>query len=102
MIWVCMQITTCRGVVSGRLRSQQRQLEVELMRFCFRKLGRPFALPQVTCSIIAAYLSRWAARYDCRCTPMPICAQCPQGTSCSLLARVTAQLHHPVGHRCSM
>lgn len=34
-----LQITTCRGVVSGRLRSQQRQLEVELMRFCFRKLG---------------------------------------------------------------
>ena len=43
-----MQITTCRGVVSGRLRSQQRQLEVELMRFCFRKLGQPFALPQIT------------------------------------------------------
>ena len=40
------QITTCRGVVSGRLRSQQRQLEVELMRFCFRKLG---ALPQLSC-----------------------------------------------------
>ena len=38
------QITTCRGVVSGRLRSQQRQLEVELMRFCFRKLG---ALPHI-------------------------------------------------------
>ena len=36
---MCPQITTCRGVVSGRLRSQQRQLEVELMRFCFRKLG---------------------------------------------------------------
>ena len=32
--------------MSGRLRSQQRQLEVELMRFCFRKLG---ALPQVSC-----------------------------------------------------
>ena len=40
------QITTCRGVVSGRLRSQQRQLEVELMRFCFRKLG---ALPHLSC-----------------------------------------------------
>ena len=40
------QITTCRGVVSGRLRSQQRQLEVELMRFCFRKLG---ALPHISC-----------------------------------------------------
>jgi arginine deiminase len=38
---VALQITTCRGVVSGRLRSQQRQLEVELMRFCFRKLGLP-------------------------------------------------------------
>lgn len=39
LVWTSMQITTCRGVVSGRLRSQQRQLEVELMRFCFRKLG---------------------------------------------------------------
>jgi hypothetical protein len=33
------QVTTCRGIVMGRLRSQQRQKEVELMRFCFRKLG---------------------------------------------------------------
>ncbi|GBF90210.1 arginine deiminase [Raphidocelis subcapitata] len=35
------QITTCRGIVMGRLRSQQRQREVELMRFCFNKLGLP-------------------------------------------------------------
>ena len=35
------QITTCRGIVMGRLRSDQRQREVELMRFCFRKLGLP-------------------------------------------------------------
>ncbi|KAK9833540.1 hypothetical protein WJX81_003550 [Elliptochloris bilobata] len=35
------QITTCRGIVMGRLRSPQRQLEVELMRFCHTKLGLP-------------------------------------------------------------
>ena len=33
------QITTCKGIVMGRLRSAQRQLEVELMRFCHNKLG---------------------------------------------------------------
>uniref|UniRef100_A0A7R9SVT1 Arginine deiminase n=1 Tax=Polyblepharides amylifera TaxID=1486889 RepID=A0A7R9SVT1_9CHLO len=33
------QITTARGIVMGRLRSLQRQNEVELMRFCFDKLG---------------------------------------------------------------
>jgi hypothetical protein len=33
------QVTTCKGIVMGRLRSQQRQREVELMRFCFTKLG---------------------------------------------------------------
>ena len=33
------QITTCKGIVMGRLRSSQRQLEVEVMKFCFRKLG---------------------------------------------------------------
>eukprot|EP00878_Enallax_costatus_P010464 GHUV01010925.1.p1 GENE.GHUV01010925.1~~GHUV01010925.1.p1 ORF type:complete len:467 (+),score=159.73 GHUV01010925.1:196-1596(+) len=37
------QITTCKGIVMGRLRSQQRQKEVELMQFCFRKLGLPIA-----------------------------------------------------------
>lgn len=37
------QITTCRGIVMGRLRSQQRQKEVELMAYCFRKLGLPIA-----------------------------------------------------------
>ncbi|KAL6776838.1 ADI1 [Auxenochlorella protothecoides x Auxenochlorella symbiontica] len=35
------QITTCRGVVMGSLRSPQRALEVSLMRFCFAKLGVP-------------------------------------------------------------
>lgn len=35
------QITTCNGIVMGRLRSAQRQLEVELMKFCFKKLGMP-------------------------------------------------------------
>lgn len=35
------QITTARGIVMGRLRSPQRQREVELMRFCLRKLGMP-------------------------------------------------------------
>ena len=33
------QVTTAKGIVMGRLRSTQRQLEVDLMRFCFRKLG---------------------------------------------------------------
>lgn len=35
------QITTCRGIVMGRLRSPQRSLEVSLMRFCLQKLGLP-------------------------------------------------------------
>lgn len=33
------QITTVRGIVMGRLRSPQRNLEVSLMRFCLEKLG---------------------------------------------------------------
>lgn len=33
------QITTAKGIVMGRLRSQQRNLEVDLMRFCLEKLG---------------------------------------------------------------
>ena len=33
------QITGCKGIITGRLRSAQRQLESELMRFCFKKLG---------------------------------------------------------------
>ena len=33
------QITTARGIVMGRLRSPQRNLEVSLMRFCLEKLG---------------------------------------------------------------
>jgi len=32
-------VTTARGLVLARLRSQQRQKEVELLDFCFRKLG---------------------------------------------------------------
>lgn len=35
------QITTCKGLVMGRLRSQQRQCEVQVMEFCFNKLGLP-------------------------------------------------------------
>ena len=35
------QITTCRGIVMGALRSKQRQREVDLMRLCFVKLGLP-------------------------------------------------------------
>jgi arginine deiminase len=35
------QITTAGGVVMGRLRSPQRALEVDLMAFCFHKLGLP-------------------------------------------------------------
>ncbi|GAB4818895.1 hypothetical protein N2152v2_005941 [Parachlorella kessleri] len=35
------QITTCRGIVMGRLRSPQRNLEVSLMKFCLTKLGLP-------------------------------------------------------------
>jgi hypothetical protein len=38
---ITKQVTTCQGVVMGRLRSPQRQLEVDLMRFCFNKLGLP-------------------------------------------------------------
>jgi arginine deiminase len=34
-------VTTCRGVVLARLRSPQRQREVELLGFCFDKLGLP-------------------------------------------------------------
>jgi arginine deiminase len=30
---------TRRGIVMGRLRSPQRNLEVSLMRFCLQKLG---------------------------------------------------------------
>uniref|UniRef100_A0A383WIV7 Arginine deiminase n=1 Tax=Tetradesmus obliquus TaxID=3088 RepID=A0A383WIV7_TETOB len=37
------QVTTCKGIVMGRLRSAQRQKEVELMSYCFRKLGLPIA-----------------------------------------------------------
>ncbi|KAF5833022.1 hypothetical protein DUNSADRAFT_10768 [Dunaliella salina] len=33
------QITTCKGIVMGRLRSQQRQREVQVMHFCIEKLG---------------------------------------------------------------
>uniref|UniRef100_A0A7S0RB30 Arginine deiminase n=1 Tax=Chlamydomonas leiostraca TaxID=1034604 RepID=A0A7S0RB30_9CHLO len=33
------QITTCKGIVMGRLRSQQRQREVQVMKFCITKLG---------------------------------------------------------------
>lgn len=33
------QITTCRGIIMGRLRSPQRNLEVSLMKFCLQKLG---------------------------------------------------------------
>ncbi|KXZ51615.1 hypothetical protein GPECTOR_12g579 [Gonium pectorale] len=37
------QITTCKGIVMGRLRSVQRQREVRVMRFCFNKLGMAVA-----------------------------------------------------------
>ncbi|KAL4539920.1 hypothetical protein Ndes2437B_g01739 [Nannochloris sp. 'desiccata'] len=33
------QITTARGIVMGRLRSPQRNLEVSLMKFCLEKVG---------------------------------------------------------------
>eukprot|EP01105_Mastigella_eilhardi_P014480 TRINITY_DN32_c0_g2_i1.p1 TRINITY_DN32_c0_g2~~TRINITY_DN32_c0_g2_i1.p1 ORF type:complete len:456 (+),score=126.10 TRINITY_DN32_c0_g2_i1:97-1464(+) len=33
------QITTCKGIVMGRLRSEQRVQEGDIMEFCFRKLG---------------------------------------------------------------
>lgn len=35
------QITTRRGIVMARLRSVQRSKEVELLRFCFKKIGLP-------------------------------------------------------------
>ncbi|KAL6748381.1 hypothetical protein V8C86DRAFT_2879369 [Haematococcus lacustris] len=37
------QITSCKGLVMGRLRSAQRQREVTIMRFCLTKLGLPLA-----------------------------------------------------------
>lgn len=33
------QITTCKGIVMGKLRSPQRANEVQLTKFCFKKLG---------------------------------------------------------------
>jgi len=33
------QITTARGIVLSRMRSSQRQHEVDVMKFCFKKLG---------------------------------------------------------------
>ena len=39
------QITTCKGIVMGRLRSPQRNLEVSLMKFCLQKLGEPSLQP---------------------------------------------------------
>jgi hypothetical protein len=44
------QITTCKGIVMGRLRSQQRQKEVELMHYCFRKLGECWSCGHRHCS----------------------------------------------------
>lgn len=35
------QITTAKGIVLGSLRSHQRQREVDLMEFVFKKLGAP-------------------------------------------------------------
>lgn len=35
------QVTTRRGIVMARLRSVQRSKEVELLKFCFRKIGLP-------------------------------------------------------------
>ena len=35
------QITTAKGVVMASLRSRQRMREIDIMRFCFRKLGIP-------------------------------------------------------------
>ena len=35
------QITSAKGIVLARLRSTQRRLEVDLMHFCFRKIGLP-------------------------------------------------------------
>ena len=41
------QITTCKGIVMGRLRSPQRNLEVSLMKFCLQKLGEPSLQPSL-------------------------------------------------------
>ena len=38
-----MPIWHCSGIIMGRLRSPQRNLEVSLMRFCLNKLGEPGA-----------------------------------------------------------
>lgn len=37
----CAPFTPRRGIVMGRLRSPQRNLEVSLMKFCLQKLGEP-------------------------------------------------------------
>jgi hypothetical protein len=58
------QITTCRGIVMGRLRSEQRQLEVELMRFCHNKLGARalHALPFLRIPLSQYWLWAWRMR----------------------------------------
>ena len=61
------QITTCKGIVMGRLRSSQRQLEVEVMKFCFKKLGKPFSdLVDLTaaCTVLSVKLK---ALHNIRC-----------------------------------
>jgi len=35
------QITTAKGIMMGRMSSPQRDMEVEVMKFCFQKLGLP-------------------------------------------------------------
>lgn len=53
------QITTAKGVVMGRPRSRIRQREVEVMEFCFRKLGVPVigTFPPFYCPLSHFFLS---------------------------------------------
>jgi len=61
------QITTCKGIVMGKLRSSQRQLEVEVMKFCFRKLGMPWSDMSVHNKATSIHLSACTACCACHC-----------------------------------
>ena len=70
------QITGCKGIVMCRLRSQQRQLESDLMRFCFAKLGAPRPAGQQRLPGRPA-VDGWACARAC--IPLPAEPACMQG-----------------------
>lgn len=51
------QITTCKGIVMGNLRSRQRHMEVDLLSFCFDKLGESGLNPLSCCKQHCIYTS---------------------------------------------